>query len=307
MKRVILGLSILAIGVATTLVACKKDEVKTPKTNGYTHALERSREINNKYKSGASNAMFRSANSKAGVTVMADVAAAGLAAKTMGGLWLSAPWGTIASACVTVCAGASSSILAHDAQKRLVSNPSMGTSQAVYNHANGKLLNHLLVPDSNPFSNLFDSIGFRHNELVKRYYTTPNNYFTPNSTSFLFNTDNLTADENSGLTYTSITSLTNLVSYQYANPITDAMSLESYLTHAYTLYGNNQFLIDFSNTLLEGVYECETYDQLVNLAHDYEEYYVPNFQGTAEERRVILISLATLKYSAKLWKAVNED
>jgi hypothetical protein len=73
------------------------------------------------------------------------------------------------------------------------------------------------------------------------------------------------------------------------------------------LYGSNPFLVDFNNTLLQGMYACATYDDLINLAHEYEAYYIPNFQGTDIERRVVLISLATMKYSAKLWNIVNKD
>lgn len=308
MKKLFIALSFIAVSI----FACKKNtnlvlqSMPTNKTT-YENALEFSKKINNKYKENNNSIrhLFRSANSKAAVSVMADVAAAGTAAKTMGGLWTTAPWGTIASVAVTVCAGASASILAHDAQKSPV-RPSIPNSGLVYNQVNSKLINHVFVLDTNSFNNPFDSIGFRHNELVKRYYTTPNNYSSPNANSFLFNTLNLTAEENNGLAYTSMTSLTDLLLFQYANPIEDSTSLRLYLNQAYMLYANNQFLIDFNNTLLAGMYACTTYDELINLAHDYEGYYVSNFQGTDDERRVILISLATMKYSAKLWKVVNE-
>lgn len=272
-------------------------------------ALKHSIAINNKYEGHNSEGApaLRAKNQKAAVTVMADVAAAGTAAATMGGLWVMSPWGTLASAFVTVCAGASASALAHTTQQRVIIPSNPGGSDPIYNHANAILANRVLELDANPYNNPFDSIGFQHNELVKRYYTTPNNYLSPNSQSFLFNSQNLSVDENNYLASTKIQSLINVIGYQYANPIEDSTSLSIYLNNAYGLYNSNQFLVAFSHTLLEGMYNCTTYDQIISLVHDYEKYYVANFNGTDMERRVVLISLSTAKYSAQLWKLVNED
>jgi hypothetical protein len=301
-KFIALGVLAFITIASTVFISCRKQQ-KTITT--YSNALAYSKKINEKYnkKNKSITQILKSKTTKAAVTVMADVAGAGTAAATMGSLWLAAPWGTIASAAVTVCAGTSASVLAHIAQNSPI-NPNY---LSIYHEANIKLINAILTLDENPYHNPLDSIGFKHNELVKRYFTTLNNYSIPNANTFLFNSLNLTAEENKSLKYTSIVKITSLLNYQYTHPIENTSSLEMYLNNAYMLYGSNPFLVDFNNTLLQGMYACATYDDLINLAHEYEAYYIPNFQGTDIERRVVLISLATMKYSAKLWNIVNKD
>ena len=41
-----------------------------------------------------------------------------------------------------------------------------------------------------------------------------------------------------------------------------------YLNNAYMLYGSNPFLVDFNNTLLQGMYACATYDDLIKFINN---------------------------------------
>ena len=248
--------------LATVFIsACKKTSNNPAQLDTYSNALEYSIQINEKYREQKEQSLIltsteRSDGAKAAVTVMTDVAAAGTAAKTMGSLWLAAPWGTIAASVITVCAGAASSVLAHDTQKGSSNSNGKKRPISTYEHANSKLIDYELELDSNPFGNPYDSLGFKHNELVKRYYTTPDNYDSPNPEIFIFNPINLIPEENNALADCDISQLVNLLDFQYSNPTEDSASLSIYLNEAYILYGSNQFLIDFNIVLLLGMYNC---------------------------------------------------
>ena len=315
MKKTLSLLSLMASLSILPLISCNKKvndsnlDVSPATKSSNAKALDIARQINAEFKGSKQGPNTLASNVQVGVTVGADLVAGGLALKSTAAWWAIGPVGAWGSGLVSACCAAGASISAYHGMAKAAIVRNGGTPPQTwfddYNTAAAKLENYAVVAERNPFSNPFDSVGIRHNQYVKLYYTSQN-YYLPDSTFYLINPVNLPSEEAAAIQSFPVNiPLYNSIDYGFINPMLDSASLMAFANHGYGQVGTNTFLQNFTNMFLNGVLSCRTYKDVVSLAHAYEQQYV-TFSGFDDfERRYVLSIIATAKYSALLWEQVN--
>lgn len=305
MKRILLGLSILAIAGATTFVACKKDEVKKETITTSKTIEEQLTQINIQYNS---KNKFSNAKSSWTLKKICNVAVADLAGAWVG-TWAG---GKIGGAVGTVVGtpgigtAAGTAIGAAVGGVVVGAGASYGASFPVTSSSGFDPLSVVnvtqidaLVVLSNPNSNPFDlEYGQRHNVLLKSLILT-NPTLGPVVPSNMYNNVALSSNEAAYLTalQPKITGSYNVLK-----------SSQDIIATSKTLLNNeieDLALLAIMNLYIDGLSNSVSYTDAMNLSYAYELAIMNNNSLTTNQKNVVLQGIAVAKYSLNFWDNSN--
>ena len=309
MKKIILSLSILAFAGASTFVACKKSEVKTPISLVATSFQDDLLKINQKYQS-KSNILLKTtdqkdadkkkkeASARNAATAGADAVAVVGVGATCSGWMVLGPIGGIAAG---VFAGVSGAVASYTTYKGLGGMGLRPTGGAASEQAiNLAITSHIgAYPVPNPHSNPWEFVGVRHNELVKALCSkTTLNPIT--SQYYLYDASDLTNSEIASLSLDS--NLITAANYNFilAQPYpSDSMAtLYPFINFAFSNDSTNHSIMTLFYT---GLKQIENPQDVMPFINDYEYYFLHNPPVPTININPILAGLAVAKHSYALW------
>lgn len=287
MKKAILSLSLLCMS-STTFFSCKKDNVTgskmtTQNNENFKKTLE---EINAKYAVKNASLMHMTdaeKSARTAATAVADLIGAG-----DGGM-VGAILGPIAAGFGAGLGGVTASYAMYQSLTHGMSVPdATDLGDRVANHTGSYGV-------ANPFSNPYEGVGIRHNQLMQTLCAKLSDP-TNNPVTLVFDStdlDSLELDYIANDANHTFDAYENLITY----PIIDAHAYLDQVIPDVT----NSTVNDILNTFLTGFMACANPTTAIPLVNDYENAIMSNTALSTDDKQILLQSMAVAKHSYALW------